>query len=150
MLINKLSEMENKNIIRILEDHDLKVTPQRTAVLEIIMNLDIHPTVEVIAKQLKDSYPNMPVATIYKILDKFVTVGILEKVNTDNGIMRYDAVKENHHHLYAPDSERIEDYYDAELRKILDDYLKKKKIPNFKIKDFKVQIIGEFTNDKTE
>ncbi len=142
--------MENKNIIRILEDHDLKVTPQRTAVLEIIMNLDIHPTVEVIAKQLKDSYPNMPVATIYKILDKFVTVGILEKVNTDNGIMRYDAVKENHHHLYAPDSERIEDYYDAELRKILDDYLKKKKIPNFKIKDFKVQIIGEFTNDKTE
>lgn len=142
--------MENKNIIRILEDHDLKVTPQRTAVLEIIMNLDIHPTVEAIAKQLKDSYPNMPVATIYKILDKFVTVGILEKVNTDNGIMRYDAVKENHHHLYAPDSERIEDYYDAELRKILDDYLKKKKIPNFKIKDFKVQIIGEFTNDKTE
>lgn len=142
--------MENKNIIRILEDHDLKVTPQRTAVLEIIMNLDIHPTVEVIAKQLKDSYPNMPVATIYKILDKFVTVGILEKVNTDNGIMRYDAVKENHHHLYSPDSERIEDYYDAELRKILDDYLKKKKIPNFKIKDFKVQIIGEFTNDKTE
>ncbi len=142
--------MENQSIIRILEDHDLKVTPQRTAVLEIIMNLDIHPTVEDLAKQLKKSYPNMPVGTIYKILDKFVSVGILEKVNTDNGIMRYDAVKKNHHHLYSPDSERIEDYYDEELRKMLDNYLKKKKIPNFKIKDFKVQIIGEFTKNKTE
>ena len=73
---------------------------------------------------------------------------IVGKCNID--VVDSYVLNKNHHHLYSPDSERIEDYYDAELRKILDDYLKKKKIPNFKIKDFKVQIIGEFTNDKTE
>jgi Fur family transcriptional regulator, peroxide stress response regulator len=62
--------------------------------------------------------------------------------------MRYDYVKEKHHHLYCAESERIEDYYDKELDKLLENYLKKKTIPNFKIKDIKLQIVGNFT-DKT-
>ena len=70
-------------------------------------------------------------------------------MNTNNGIMRYDAVKEKHYHLYSLNSERIDDYYDSELRKLLDNYFKNKKFPNFKMKDLQLQIIGEFTNDKT-
>ncbi|MGI6322881.1 MAG: Fur family transcriptional regulator [Bacteroidales bacterium] len=142
--------MENENIIRILEKHNLKVTPQRTAVLELIMNVDTHPTAEEIANQIKDTYPNMSIGTIYKILDKFAASGIIEKMNTNNGIMRYDAVKEKHYHLYSLNSERIDDYYDSELRKLLDNYFKNKKFPNFKMKDLQLQIIGEFTNDKTK
>jgi Fur family peroxide stress response transcriptional regulator len=142
--------MANNEVIRILAEHDLKITPQRTAVLEVVMNLDSHPTVEEIAQYLRLNYPHVPIGTVYKILEKFVKLGIIEKVKTDDGVMRYDAVKENHHHLYSPNSKRIEDYYDDELQNILNNYLKKTKIPNFKIKDVKIQIIGEFLNDKPD
>ncbi|HOU01832.1 MAG TPA: transcriptional repressor [Bacteroidales bacterium] len=140
--------MANNTVIRILAENNLKITPQRTAVLEVVLSLDTHPTVEEIAQYLRLNYPHVPIGTVYKILEKFVELGIIEKVKTDDGLMRYDAVTENHHHLYSPDSKRIEDYYDDELHNILDNYLKKKKIPNFEVKDFRLQIIGTFKEKK--
>lgn len=140
--------MANNTVIRILAENNLKITPQRTAVLEVVLSLDTHPTVEEIAQYLRLNYPHVPIGTVYKILEKFVELGIIEKVKTDDGLMRYDAVTENHHHLYSPDSKRIEDYYDDELHNILDNYLKMKKIPNFEVKDFRLQIIGTFKEKK--
>jgi Fur family transcriptional regulator, peroxide stress response regulator len=140
--------MANKAIIKILTDNNLKVTPQRTAVLEVIYTLNNHPSADYIIDYLRLNFPHIPLSTVYKILDIFVGKGIVSKVKTDDEVMRYDYVKEKHHHLYCAESERIEDYYDKELDKLLENYLKKKTIPNFKIKDIKLQIVGNFT-DKT-
>jgi Fur family peroxide stress response transcriptional regulator len=143
--------MANKTVIKILVENGLKVTPQRTAVLEVILNLNNHPTAENIVEYLRLNFPHIPIGTVYKILDAFVGKGIISKVKTDNDIIRYDPVKEKHHHLYYADSDRIEDYYDPELNKILDEYFRKKRIPDFTIKDFKLQIVGKFKDKgKTE
>ena len=139
--------MVNKTVIKILADNNLKVTPQRTAVLEVILNLNNHPTAENIVEYLRLNFPHIPIGTVYKILDVFVEKGIVIKVKTDNDVMRYDAIKEKHHHLYCAETERIEDYYDDNLNALLENYLKKKKIPNFKIKDIKLQIVGNFTDN---
>ncbi|MCX6259559.1 MAG: Fur family transcriptional regulator [Bacteroidia bacterium] len=138
--------MANKAIIKILTDNNLKVTPQRTAVLEVIYALNNHPSADYIIDYLRLNFPHIPLSTVYKILDVFVGKGIVSKVKTDDEVMRYDFVKEKHHHLYCAESERIEDYYDKELDKLLENYLKKKTIPNFKIKDIKLQIVGNFTD----
>jgi Fur family peroxide stress response transcriptional regulator len=140
--------MANKTVIRILTENNLKVTPQRTAVLEVILNLDYHPTAENIADYLRLNYPHIPIGTVYKILYAFIEKGIIVRVKTDNDVMRYEAKKEKHHHLYCADSERIEDYYDEDLNKLLDNYIKKNKIPNFTVEDIRVQIIGKFINKK--
>jgi Fur family peroxide stress response transcriptional regulator len=140
--------MVNKTAVKILVEKGLKVTPQRIAVLDIIMNLNNHPTAENITEYLRINYPHVPIGTVYKILDVFVENGIAKKVKTENGIIRYDHVTEKHHHLYCSDSEQIEDFYDNDLNKILDEYFRKKQIPNFKIEDVKLQIIGRFTNLK--
>jgi Fur family peroxide stress response transcriptional regulator len=58
--------------------------------------------------------------------------------------MRYDAILEKHHHLYCADSDRIEDYYDEELNKVLEKYFIKKNIPGFEIKEIRLQISGKF------
>ena len=139
--------MVNKTVIKILADNNLKVTPQRTAVLEVILNLNNHPSAENIVEYLRLNYPHIPIGTVYKILDVFVEKGIVIKVKTDNDVMRYDAIKEKHHHLYCAETERIEDYYDENLDALLENYLNKKKIPNFKIKDIKLQIVGNFTDN---
>ncbi|MFH0842274.1 MAG: Fur family transcriptional regulator [Bacteroidota bacterium] len=139
--------MADKEIVRILVENNLKVTPQRIAVLEVIVGLENHPSAETIVDYIRLNFPHVPFGTVYKILDAFIMKGIIKRVKTDGDTMRYDAVKEMHHHLYCADSERIEDYFDEELNKLLSDYFKKKKIPDFTIEDYKVHITGKFKDD---
>ena len=70
----------------------------------------------------------------------------IKRVKTDKDIMRYDPHLTNHHHLYCSETERIEDFEDAELNQIINDYFNKNKIKNFKIADIKLQITGKFNN----
>ncbi len=138
--------MNKERIIAALKECGLKVTPQRIAVYDAVINLNNHPTVENITEFIQGNHPNIATGTVYKTLETLVKCGIIKKVKTDIGIMRYDAITEKHHHLYCSDSDRIEDFYDNELNEILDNYLIKKKIPNFSILDIKLQIIGKFTD----
>lgn len=137
-MINEIKEILVKN--------GLKITPQRLAVLEAFKILN-HPSADAITEYIKNVHPNIAVGTIYKTLETFTELGIVKKVKTDDDKMRYDAVLERHHHLYCAESNRIEDFYDEELNKILDKYFKKKSIPNFNISDIKLQIIGNFNSN---
>jgi len=131
-----------------LKDSNLKVTPQRIAVLEALNNLRDHPTADKIKEYVVKNHPNIAVGTIYKTLETFVEKGLVKKVKTDKDVMRYDAILDKHHHLYYEDTERIEDFFDDQLNEMLEEYFRKKKIPNFKVKDIKLQIIGTFNNKK--
>jgi len=127
-----------------LKDSNLKVTPQRVAVLEALNNLKNHPTADKIKEYVIKNHPNIAVGTIYKTLETFVEKGLVKKVKTEKDVMRYDAILDHHHHLYCEDTERIEDFFDDQLNDMIEEYFKKKKIPNFKVKDVKLQIIGTF------
>jgi len=133
-------------IRNLLKEKSLKITPQRIAVLEAVLEFGNHPTAENITEIIKVNLPNIAVGTVYKTLETFVENGIVKKVKTDRDIMRYDAILEKHHHLYCVESDRIEDYYDDELNRLLEKHFKKKKIENFIIEDIKLQIIGNFKN----
>lgn len=129
-----------------IKSSNLKVTPQRVAVLEALNNLKDHPTADRIKEYVVKNHPNIAVGTIYKTLETFVEKGLVKKVKTERDIMRYDAILDKHHHLYCEDTERIEDFFDEHLDEMLEQYFKKKKIPNFKLKDIKLQIIDTFNN----
>ncbi len=137
--------MADKKIVQILTDKQLKVTPQRIAVLEVLIGLDSHPTAEEIINYLRISYPAVSLATVYKCLDVFVKKGIIKKVNTSSDQMRYDTVGDDHHHIYCSDSGQILDFHDKELSTILKKYFSKKPIPGFKIEDLRLQISGKYT-----
>jgi Fur family peroxide stress response transcriptional regulator len=122
----------------------LKVTPQRIAILEAIIRLKNHPTAENIIDYIRKNNPNIATATVYKVLDALTENELIQKVKTDKDIMRYDAIIENHHHLYSAESDRIEDYFDTELNELIGNYFQKKGIPNFEIQDIKLQLIGKF------
>jgi Fur family transcriptional regulator, peroxide stress response regulator len=131
-----------------LNEKGLKVTPQRIAIFEAIVKLNNHPTADNIIEYIRKNHPNIATATVYKVLDALVACGLIKRVKTERDIMRYDAITESHHHIYCSDSDSIEDYFDTELNILLMDYFKKKNIPNFKIEDLKLHIIGKFTNSK--
>jgi Fur family peroxide stress response transcriptional regulator len=135
--------MNNNYIIRIKEA-GLKVTPQRTAVLEALDNCGPHPTADRIIGYVRMKHPGIATGTVYNVLGILVEKKIIKKVKTDRDVMHYDGIVENHHHLYCVDSDRIEDYNDSELDHLLKSYFEKKSIPGFNIQEIKVQINGDF------
>jgi Fur family peroxide stress response transcriptional regulator len=82
------------------------------------------------------------------VLDALVENQLIKRVKTAKDIMRYDGILENHHHLYCSVSDRIEDYNDDKLNSILEEFFRNNAIPDFKIEDIKLQIIGKFTKSK--
>jgi Fur family transcriptional regulator, peroxide stress response regulator len=136
--------MQAEEISRQLVEKGLKVTPQRIAVYEALIQLNNHPTAESIINYIKKTYPNIASATVYKVLDALTEKGLIKRVKTEKDIMRYDAILEKHHHLYCSETDRIEDYKDEDLDNLIDDYFRQKGIPEFEIEDIKLQINGKF------
>jgi Fur family peroxide stress response transcriptional regulator len=130
-----------------LKHKGLKITPQRIAIYEAVLKLNNHPTAENIIDYIKKNHPNISVGTIYKVLDSLVENDLLKKVKNEKDVMRYDAIMQRHHHLYCSETDKIEDFDDPELDKIITEYFSKKKIKGFKIKDISLQITGEFKNN---
>ncbi|MEW6507153.1 MAG: transcriptional repressor [Bacteroidota bacterium] len=142
--------MKNENHGIDLKKRNLKVTPQRVAVLEALNKLKNHPTADKIKEYVVKNHPNIAVGTIYKTLESFVEKGLVIKVKTEKDVMRYDPILEKHHHLYCENTENIVDFFDDELDTLLEKYFRKKKIPNFQVKDVKLQIIGTYKNNRVK
>lgn len=141
------TDLKTGEISQKLINKGLKVTPQRIAVLETIIKLNNHPSAENIIEHIRQTHPNIATGTVYKVLDVLNDHGLINKVKTERDIMRYDALLEKHHHLYSSQSDRIEDYTDGKLDKMLEDYFKNKDIAGFSIEKIRLQIIGKFMNE---
>ncbi len=140
--------MKSEDYRIVLRERGLKVTPQRLAVFEAVDLLHDHPTAEEVSLFIRKKYPDIATGTVYKTLDVLVAKDILKRVKTDSGLLRYDAVKDNHHHIYCTHCDRIEDYYDSELTGLINRYFENKKIPDFQIEDIKLQIVGKYTDNR--
>lgn len=136
--------MENSDI---LKQKGLKVTPQRLAVLEAIQKLNNHPSAENIIDNIKVTYPNISVATVYKVLETFVDQDILKKIKTENEINRYEFSIARHHHLFCDKTHEIKDFHNQELDHLIQSYFEKNQISNFEIKDFQLNINGIFKSN---
>ena len=131
-----------------LKEKGLKITPQRIAIYKAVVDLKNHPTADNIIEYIKQNHPSISVGTVYKVLNILVENKLLRKVKSERDIMRYDAIMDHHHHLYCIDSDRIEDYEDDSLDKLVEDYFRKKRIKNFEIEEIKLQITGKFKKTK--
>jgi len=55
-------------IICKLKDNGYKITPQRIAIVKILAKSVNHPSAEAIYEQLKENFPTMSLATVYRNL----------------------------------------------------------------------------------
>ena len=134
----------NFHIIREkLNEHDVKATQQRIVIYAALIYSKEHPTTESVFEKIKESNPSISLATVYKTLETFVEKGLIKKVMTDDGYMRYDGMTEPHHHIYCTDTHEIVDYDDDELLVLIKSYLAKKEIKNLSIESICVQVNGK-------
>ena len=100
-----------------LRSKELKATPQRKLVYEIIEELG-HASIEEIIIKVRQISEAITVSTIYRILNSFCDHNILAKVNHPNGKTYYDINMHEHHHIITSEQELI-DIDDPELTQII-------------------------------
>jgi Fe2+ or Zn2+ uptake regulation protein len=79
-----------------------KITPQRRAIFEALLNDNGHPTAEEIYQRVQSVMPNISRTTVYNTLHELVAVGALMEVkDLSEGGARYDTSSSQHHHLFC-------------------------------------------------
>lgn len=101
-------------VTEILRGRGYKVTPQRLAVYEVLAQTKAHPTADVIYAKLQPTYPTMSLATVYKTLDIFSKVGLVQVLNVGEESFRYDANIDNHPHVCCVRCNRVDDVHEAD------------------------------------
>lgn len=94
---------EFDNIIELLKEKGFKLTPQRRCVLNTILNSDgKHLSAEEIYDLVKESCPEIGLATVYRTMQVLDELGLVYKHNFDDGRIRYEITQNEdhqHHHL---------------------------------------------------
>jgi len=142
---NDLQQISEK-----FRQNKLKITPQRIAIYNALLERTDHPTAEVIYQEIQPQFPGISLSTVYNTLEMLCEKGLIQKVKTGRDNMRYDAIEQSHHHLYSAQTDRMEDYFDEELDQWLKEYFSRKHIKGFKIQDIKLQITGIFEENNVK
>ena len=86
-------EKRFNTIIQKLRESGHKITPQRMAIVRILARSEGHPSVEDIHSQVKNNFPTMSLATVYRNILLIKSIGeVLELGFPDMG-NRYDGNK---------------------------------------------------------
>ena len=138
--------MENRiqRIKEALQGAHYKLTPQREVTVRVLLeNERDHLSAEDVFLKVKDKYPEIGLATVYRTLELLSELKILDKINFGDGVSRYDLRKEGakhfHHHLVCMECgavEEIEEDLLEDVEKIVEkDY-------NFKVTDHPLTFHG--------
>lgn len=96
--------------IDILKHAGVRITPQRRAVLEFIINSHSHPTADEIYKALGRDFPNMSVATVYNNLHVFKDANIVKELSYGDSSSRFDFTTHDHYHAICNKCGKIVDF----------------------------------------
>lgn len=130
-----------------LKQNGLKVTSQRIAILEVLSSRpDEHLTAEEIYDCVRLMYPDIGLATVYRTIQVLSDLNLIDKLNLDDGYVRYEIGKQNekqcghhHHHLICLDCGQLFTFQD-DLLEALEQRIFE--TMNFEVLDHEVKLFG--------
>jgi Fe2+ or Zn2+ uptake regulation protein len=116
-----------------------RVTPQRRAIVRVLLEDDSHLSADQVLTRVRRELPDIAPATVYNTLHELSAMGFLQELDLGLGldVRRYQIVTERHDHLICMCCGRIED---VPRRGILKPYVKEDH--GFKIMDRRVIYMG--------
>ncbi|MEO1620132.1 MAG: Fur family transcriptional regulator [Cyanobacteria bacterium J06632_3] len=133
-----MTQQQTDAIIQTLKAKNLRVTPQRFAVYANLLGRDDHPTAEQLLKDLNKDAPISSQATLYSSLQALKNVGLVRDVLLEEGVCRYDANVELHHHFRCKSCGSIEDVAWNQFPVVSADQLR----PGLKVDSYEVTVHG--------
>jgi Fe2+ or Zn2+ uptake regulation protein len=98
-----------KESVKILKENNLKITPQRIAILKFLRTHMTHPTAEEIYSALKKNNPSLSKTTVYNALESLKKHNIIQALTICGSEHRYDFREDTHHHFLCKKCGRIID-----------------------------------------
>jgi Fur family peroxide stress response transcriptional regulator len=93
-----------------LHQAGMRLTPQRSAICELLTNSNEHPTAAIIYEELRPQFPSLSLATVYNTLDMLVSLGAVNVLgHAGDDHVHYDADLEPHVNLACISCHRIVD-----------------------------------------
>lgn len=143
----------NTNTIREkLQKYGYKLTTQREAIVKVILeNQDKHLSCDEIYNIVGKPYPELGIATVYRTLQLFEKLGIVYKLNFDDGCSRYElsvgSKEHQHHHLICNGCGKVIEVK-LDLLDALEDEIEKEE--HFTIVDHNLKFYGYCSNCKNK
>lgn len=109
---------EIKEAVERLKSSGIRITPQRHAVLEYLIEAKIHPTADDIYKALEGKFPNMSVATVYNNLRVFKDIGLVKELTYGDASSRFDYNTTKHYHVICESCGKIVDFHYPSLDEV--------------------------------
>lgn len=100
-----------REAIDVLKKTGVRITPQRHAILEFLINADTHPTADEIYRALEGNFPNMSVATVYNNLRVFREAGLIKELPYGDSSSRFDFSTSEHYHAICNECGKIVDFH---------------------------------------
>ncbi|HEY9061679.1 MAG TPA: transcriptional repressor [Pseudobacteroides sp.] len=132
------------NLSALLKEKGCKLTLQRQIILDIIGSCqEKHLSAEEIHDMVKKSNPDIGLATVYRTMLLFNEIGIVHKLDLDDGLGRYELNRQKsshrHHHLICTSCNAVieveEDLLESLEQQILNEH-------GFIVKDHRVKFYG--------
>ena len=127
-----------------LKEKGYKLTPQRRAILDIIINKEgQHLTAEEIYDEVKKICPDIGLATVYRTVLLLEEVNVIYKLDLNDGCSRYELVhsdeEHRHHHLVCNKCKKVFEVQDDLLEELEE---RIEKTYKFRILDHSVKFFG--------
>lgn len=99
-----------KEITELFRQNGLRVTPQRVAVYNFLVENRIHPDVDTVYKKIVADDQTFSKTTIYNCLKDLANCGLIIPVKIDSDKIRYDADTSFHGHFRCERCGKIYDF----------------------------------------
>lgn len=110
-----------EHLIRQVRERGYRLTPQRQAIIKILLESPIHPTAEQVYAQVKPIFPMTSLATVYKTISMLKEMGELVEINLGESGARYDGRNPTPHaHLICIQCNQINDADLIDLNRLSD------------------------------
>ena len=110
--VNSAEPKEKMDVFRVrCRKAGLKITPQRMAVYEALIESKEHPSADVLFRKVRKIFPNISLDTVNRTLLTLAEIGTASIVEGSGDVKRFDGNLKSHQHFKCIKCKRIIDFY---------------------------------------
>ena len=103
----------------IIASKGLRITNQRVALLNVLLEANDHPDAVEIYRRLRATDASISLATVYRNLASLESVGVAERHNFEGYGARYESTTSEHHdHIVDLDSDEVIEFQSEEIERL--------------------------------
>jgi Fur family peroxide stress response transcriptional regulator len=117
--MNPSKLLSDAKIVEALRRRGYKATPQRIAICRFVLHSRAHPTAQETYREVRQTYPTVSLATVYKTLSALSELGLVQQLPLGHGEARFDSYVEPHVNLVCRRCGNISDLEHRLAREIV-------------------------------